>query len=130
MADPVLAAAWQAREHAWCPYSGFAVGAAIETHDGHWFAGCNVENASYALTICAERAAVAAAIAAGARRIRRIVVVAEIDPPVSPCGACRQALWEFGPDLVIESASRCARRTWHLQDLLPDAFTSGKRAHD
>jgi cytidine deaminase len=130
LADPVHDAAWEAREQAWCPYSRFAVGAALETVDGRWFAGCNVENASYGLTVCAERAAVSAAIAAGARRFRRIVVVAELDPPVPPCGACRQVLMEFAPELVVESANRTTQRTWQLRELLPDAFTASRRHHD
>jgi cytidine deaminase len=130
LADPLHDAAWEAREQAWCPYSRFAVGAALETVDGRWFAGCNVENASYGLTVCAERAAVSAAIAAGARRFRRIVVVAELDPPVPPCGACRQVLMEFAPELVVESANRTTQRTWQLRDLLPDAFTASRRPHD
>jgi len=130
LADSLLDAAWRARDQAWCPYSGFAVGAALEADDGRWFAGCNVENASYGLTVCAERAALSAAIAAGARRFRRIVVVAETDPPVPPCGACRQVLVEFGEDLLVESSNRTARRSWRLKDLLPDAFKSSRRAHD
>ena len=130
MTDRLQEAAWEAREQAWCPYSGFAVGAALESDDGRWFAGCNVENASYGLTVCAERAAVSAAIAAGARRFRRIVVVAELDPPVPPCGACRQVLMEFAPELVVESANRTTRRTWQLRELLPDAFTASRRPHD
>ena len=130
MADSLLDAAWRARDQAWCPYSGFAVGAALEADDGRWFAGCNVENASYGLTVCAERAALSAAISAGARRFRRIVVVAETDPPVPPCGACRQVLVEFGEDLLVESSNRTARRSWRLKDLLPDAFKSSRRAHD
>lgn len=130
MADRLQEAAWQAREHAWCPYSGFAVGAALETDDGRWFTGCNVENASYGLTVCAERAAVSAAIAAGARRFHRIVVVAELDPPVPPCGACRQVLMEFAPELLVESANRTTRRIWQLRALLPDAFTASRRPHD
>lgn len=130
MADRLHVAAWEARAQAWCPYSGFAVGAALESDDGRWFAGCNVENASYGLTVCAERAAVSAAVAAGARRFRRIVIVAELDPPVPPCGACRQVLVEFGPDLVVESANRTTRRTWQLRELLPDAFTASRRSHD
>jgi cytidine deaminase len=130
LADRLQDAAWQAREHAWCQYSGFAVGAALEADDGRCFVGCNVENASYGLTVCAERAAVSAAIAAGARRFRRIVVVAELEPPVPPCGACRQVLMEFAPDLLVESANRTTRRTWQLRELLPDAFTASRRSHD
>jgi cytidine deaminase len=130
LADRLQEAAWEARKQAWCPYSGFAVGAALESDDGRWFAGCNVENASYGLTVCAERAAVSAAIAAGARRFRRIVVVAELDPPVPPCGACRQVLMEFAPELVVESANRTTRHTWQLRELLPDAFAASRRPHD
>jgi cytidine deaminase len=124
MTDPLFEAAWKARENAWCPYSGFAVGAALEAQDGRQFVGCNVENASSGLTVCAERAAVSAAVAAGARRFRRIAVVADVEPPVTPCGACRQVLMEFAPDLVVESASRGGRRRWVLRELLPDPFRS------
>lgn len=125
MDDPLVALAWSARAHAHCPYSRFAVGAALEAEDGRVFTGCNVENASYGLTVCAERAAVAAAVGHGVRRFRRLVVVADIDPPVSPCGACRQVLREFGPDLVVDSVGPGSSRRWQLQDLLPDAFGPG-----
>ena len=123
MGDALLAAATAAREQAYCPYSGFAVGAALEGDDGRVFTGCNVENASYGLGICAERAAVAAAVAAGVRRFRRLVVVAGADPPVSPCGACRQVLAEFGAELEVESVGPSEARRWQLRELLPDAFT-------
>lgn len=122
MADPLRAAAEATRGAAYCPYSGFAVGAALESVDGRVFVGCNVENASYGMTICAERSAVAAAVAAGARRFSRIAIVASADPPSAPCGACRQVLAEFGVDLVVESFGPAGSRRWRLGELLPDAF--------
>lgn len=122
MGDALVAAARAVREQAYCPYSRFAVGAAMEGEDGRIFAGCNVENASYGLGICAERAAVAAAVAGGARSFRRLVVVAEVEPPVSPCGACRQVLAEFGPGLIIEGVGPRTSRRWTIAELLPDAF--------
>jgi cytidine deaminase len=122
MGDALVAAARRAREQAYCPYSQFAVGAAVEGEDGRIFAGCNVENASYAVGICAERAAVAAAISGGTRRLRRLVVVTDVEPPVSPCGVCRQMLAEFGPELVVEAVGPRSSRRWTLAELLPDAF--------
>jgi len=125
MADQLRAAAMAARAQAYCPYSGFAVGAALESEDGRIFSGCNVENASSGLTVCAERSALAAAVAAGARRFRQLVIVADADPAVSPCGACRQVLAEFGLGLVIEAVGPNGTRRWTLAELLPDAFGRG-----
>jgi cytidine deaminase len=122
MADQLRAAAEAARAQAYCPYSGFAVGAALEADDGRFFTGCNVENASYGVTLCAERAALTAAITGGARRFRRLAIVAGADPAVSPCGACRQALAEFGLELVVEGFGPHSSRRWTLVDLLPDSF--------
>lgn len=122
MTDALEAAAWQVRERAYAPYSKFLVGAALMADDGRIFSGCNVENASYGLTICAERSAVAQAVAAGARRFTRIVVATDIEPPAAPCGACRQVLREFGPELIVESIGPHSRKQWRIWELLPEAF--------
>jgi cytidine deaminase len=123
VADRLVEAARAAQEHAYCPYSRYRVGAALETDDGLLFTGCNVENASYGLTICAERSAVFSAVSAGARRFRRIVVATDSEPPGPPCGACRQVLAEFGPELEVESVGPTQSKRWRIRDLLPDAFT-------
>lgn len=115
---PLIELAWQTRDRAYAPYSSFHVGAAVQDAQGNIFTGCNVENLSFGLTICAERAAIAAAIAAGSRNLRRIVVVADTDTPVSPCGACRQVMAEFG----ITEIRLCNRREhldFSLEQLLP-----------
>ncbi|HEY8197875.1 MAG TPA: cytidine deaminase [Gemmatimonadales bacterium] len=122
MTDSLLSAARTAQSHAYAPYSNFRVGAALESLDGVVFSGCNVENASYGLTICAERAAICAAVSAGVTRFRRAVVVSDVDPPAAPCGACRQVLAEFGLDLPIEGVGSRKTVHWRLSDLLPVAF--------
>ena len=119
----VVARAREAMRNAWAPYSEFRVGAAIEAADGRVFVGCNVESASYGLTICAERMALGAAVAAGARSLRRIAVTTEVEPPAAPCGACRQLLAEFGLNLEVIAAGPSSERRWTLATLLPDAFT-------
>lgn len=122
--ERLVEAAAVARRHAWAPYSGFRVGAAVITEDGRTFAGCNVENASYGLSVCAERNAVAAAVAAGATRFRAVAVVTDREPPVTPCGACRQVLLEFGDLPVVVASTGGTRRLVRLSELLPDAFRS------
>ena len=105
------------------PYSGFRVGAALETAAGVVVTGCNVENATYGLTICAERVAMFTALAAGHRRFRRIAVVADTTDPTPPCGACRQILWEFAGDLEVVLANLRRETGRHrLSDLLPMPF--------
>ncbi len=122
MSDPLVTAARAAQQQAYAPYSRFHVGAALESEDGRVFIGCNVENASYGLTICAERAAVCAAVSAGARRFRRAVVVSDSDPPAAPCGACRQVLAEFGREFRIDGVGSKASVSWTIGELLPAAF--------
>ena len=120
----LIARAIEARERAYAPYSRFQVGAAIECADGSVFVGCNVENLSYGLTMCAERVAVGAAIAAGKKVFTRIVIVADTDDVISPCGACRQVLAEFHPAMAIISANLRARaQEFSLADLLPRPAT-------
>jgi cytidine deaminase len=122
LTDSLILAARNAQAHAYAPYSNFRVGAALESSEGAVFLGCNVENASYGLTICAERAAVCAAVTAGVTHFRRAVVVSDVDPPAAPCGACRQVLAEFGLDLPIDGVGPQATVRWRLSDLLPAAF--------
>ena len=123
MADSLVDAAREAQASAYAPYSGFRVGAAIHGTDGSIHQGCNVENASYGLTICAERAAVALAVSRGVRQFDRVVVVSDSEPPASPCGACRQVLAEFGGDPEVVAVGPSSSRSWRLSELLPDAFT-------
>ena len=123
VSDPLVNAARGARRHAVATFSGFRVGAALETADGVIVTGCNVENATYGLTVCAERVAMFTALAAGHRRFRRIAVVADTDAPTPPCGACRQILWEFGGDLeVILANPRRETGRHRLASLLPLPF--------
>jgi cytidine deaminase len=118
----LLDAAWKARENACCAFSHFAVGAAIETSDGSIYSGCNIENASYGLTVCAERVAIWKALSEGVREFRRIVVVTEASTLTPPCGACRQIIWEYCRDIPVTASNRKDSRTWQMSELLPDAF--------
>ena len=119
----LIAAARRARRHARAGYSGFKVGAALETVDGTVITGCNIENATYGLTICAERVAMFKALSDGHRRFTRIAIAAETDAPTPPCGACRQILWEFGGNLEVVLANlRRQTGRYQLSDLLPLPF--------
>jgi cytidine deaminase len=124
----LVAAAREAAGHAYCPYSHFRVGAAVLTDGGEIFAGCNVENASYGLTICAERNAIFQAVARLTARpaIRAVVVFTPTDEPTAPCGACRQVINEFGPDAEVISVCNGSTVMDHrLSELLPHAFGPG-----
>ncbi len=112
-----------ARKRAYAPYSGFAVGAALLAHDGRIFTGCNVENASYGLTVCAERVALFKAVSEGAQEFVALAVACGQDV-CAPCGACRQVLYEFSPHLLVIMADGEGKtwRTAHLSELLPHGF--------
>lgn len=119
----LLAAAAAARERAYCPYSTFAVGAAVRTASGALFYGCNIENAAYPSTICAERVALFSAYASGEREITALAVIADTPEPVSPCGGCRQVIFELAPRAVVLLANlRGAWRITSVEELLPDGF--------
>jgi len=121
--DSLRDAAVAAREHAHAPFSKFLVGAALEDSSGRVHTGCNVENATYGLTICAERVAVFKAISEGARKFTRIAIAADTDRLTPPCGACRQILWEFCGDLeIILLNLRGSTETMRLRDLFPRPF--------
>ena len=121
--DDLIRSALTVRLQAYAPYSKFAVGAAVQCKSGALFAGSNIENISYGLTICAERIAIGSAVAAGEREFVAIAMVADTIEPIVPCGACRQFLAEFCPDLIIVSATLGGNRTIDkLSRLLPDPF--------
>ncbi len=123
VSDELVASARVARERALADYSGFKVGAALETADGEIITGCNIENATYGLTICAERVAMFKALSEGHRQFRRIAVVADSNSPTPPCGPCRQILWEFAGDIEVVLANLESVTAIHrLSDLLPHPF--------
>ncbi|HEY8551125.1 MAG TPA: cytidine deaminase [Vicinamibacterales bacterium] len=119
----LIAAARTARDHAVAPFSTFRVGAALETRDGCIVTGCNIENATYGLTMCAERVAMFKALSEGWREFTRIAIVAATERPTPPCGACRQILWEFGGDLeVILANEQSVTGRFRMRELLPVPF--------
>jgi cytidine deaminase len=123
MSDPLITAALDVRLRAHAPFSKFLVGAALEDSAGRIHTGCNVENSTYGLTVCAERVAVFKAISEGAREFRRIAIAADADQMTPPCGACRQILWEFCGDIEIVLVNpRGASETVRLKDLFPRPF--------
>lgn len=126
----LISEARSAREKAYSPYSGFLVGAALLAADGRIFLGCNIENASYGMSMCAERVAIYKAVSEGVREFARLAVVADSPEPVTPCGACRQVMAEFSPDMEVIMANvagdaRCCR----LDELLPAGFTAAQMTH-
>jgi cytidine deaminase len=121
--DKLVAAARAARERAVADFSGFKVGAAIETSEGVVVTGCNIENATYGLTICAERVAIFKALSEGHRAFTRIAVVADTESPTPPCGACRQIIWEFCGDVEVIIANLTdVKATLRMKELLPLPF--------
>lgn len=118
----LVAAAKAARAHAYAPYSKFHVGAALHSVEGTLYLGCNVENASYGATVCAERVALFKMIAAGERRFDAIAIYTEADPPAMPCGLCRQVLGEFSEDATVVVASPLSSEALRLSELLPRPF--------
>lgn len=121
--EELIRAAMESREKAWCPYSNFKVGCALQTSTGDLFSGCNVENSSYGLAICAERNAIASMINAGQREISQIVVVA--NPIATPCGACRQVIVEFGENanvFCVDAKETSAITRYSIAELIPDYF--------
>jgi len=122
---PLVDRARDALQRAYAPYSGFRVGAALACGDGSVFTGANVENSSFGLTLCAERSALAAAVSHGQRDFKRIAIATEAEEPVAPCGACRQVLAEFAPELEVVSVSAGNEMHWNLAELLPVPFHLG-----
>ena len=121
--DALIEAAIRARENAHAPFSGFKVGAAVEAGDGQVYTGCNVENATYSLTLCAERVAVFKAISEGARHFQRVVVAADTEALTPPCGSCRQILWEFCGDIELVLVNLQGKaESLRLKDLFPRPF--------
>ena len=119
----LIDAAIAVRENAYAPFSDFRVGAALETDDGEVISGCNVESASYGLTVCAERVAIWKAISQGKRKIKHIAVVADTEELTPPCGVCRQIIWEFGGDIPVILANLQGKtEVVQMKDLLPRAF--------
>ena len=132
IAEELIERAKTARENAYAPYSHFRVGAAVLTGEGHCYTGCNVENASYGLTCCAERVAVYSAIAGGESNIQALAIISDGDEYITPCGACRQVLAEFNPDMqVIMANNKGEYRVSTATELLPAAFSlaADKESH-
>lgn len=126
LATDLIAAAAEARERAHVPFSHFQVGAALETATGEIVTGCNIENASYGLTLCAERVAIFKAVSDGQREFSALAVVVDTDELTPPCGACRQIIWEFCGDIPVTMANLAGRtETMRMSELLPKAFDAG-----
>lgn len=120
--EPLIEAAWEARKHSVSPFSNFSVGAAVRTDSGKVYTGCNVESASYGLTVCAERVAIWKALSEGERQFTELAVVADTETLTPPCGTCRQIIWEFARGARIVFANLRETEEFHIGDLLPRAF--------
>ena len=122
--DVLIDAAWQAREHAYAPYSGFRVGAAVQCADGSIYGGCNIENVSYGLTNCAERTAMFQAIANGKKDLHRMVICADTKEPIAPCGACRQVMVELAPQMEVLLINKEGKQIFTtVESLMPYSFS-------
>lgn len=122
--DVLIDAAWQAREHAYAPYSGFRVGAAVQCADGSIYGGCNIENVSYGLTNCAERTAMFQAVANGAKELYRMVICADTPEPIAPCGACRQVMVELAPQMEVLLINKEGKQIFTtVEKLMPYSFS-------
>lgn len=125
MEPQLVSAAREVRERAYAPFSNFRVGAAVETADGKIYSGCNIESASYGLTVCAERVAIWKAISEGEKNLTRIAVVVDTEELTPPCGVCRQIIWEFCGDVPVTLANLHGKtETVQMKELLPRAFDS------
>ena len=124
--EELIERAKEARQAAHAPYSGFEVGAAVLTSDGRIYTGCNIENSTYSLTMCAERVAIFKAVSEGARKLKRVAVVADHEKLTPPCGCCRQMIWEFAADdteVILANLSGHVQK-YEIKDLFPQAFDS------
>jgi cytidine deaminase len=129
--NTLVDAARAAQQRAYSPYSNFRVGAALLGESGKVYLGCNVENASFGMTMCAEQGAISAAVVAGEQKFTHMALITDSPNPESPCGACRQVLTEFAPDLEILSVSKTGvEQHWTMNDLLPMAFTPKSLANE
>ena len=133
--EPLIEAAQQARLHSVSPFSDFAVGAAVRTASGKVYTGCNIESASYGLTVCAERVAIWKALSEGERQFTELAVIADTETLTPPCGTCRQIIWEFARGATIVFANlKGEKEEFHIGDLLPRAFDArflkGKKVTD
>jgi cytidine deaminase len=129
--NKLVDAARAAQERAYAPYSNFRVGAALVGESGKVYLGCNVENASFGMTMCAEQGAISAAVVAGEQKFTHMALITDSPNPESPCGACRQVLTEFAPDLEILSVSKTGvEQRWTMNELLPMAFTPKSLANE
>lgn len=122
--NTLIEAAWQARERAYAPYSGFQVGAAVQSADGSIYGGCNIENVSYGLTNCAERTAMFQAVAHGANELKRMVICADTPEPIAPCGACRQVMVELAPQMEVLLINKNGKKIFtSVENLMPYSFS-------